>query len=137
MGTAGRTGGSDGYGETLLAGRVDALLAGSGARDEGSHKPIGGAGLGWDVVATGAAVIVGAYGGGTGSLAAVDGPTRMGDPGVAPAAGVGSGAAGEAAVLLSPACASYDQFKDFEQRGDIFRDLVAKLPQGAKSRAAS
>jgi len=28
---------------------------------------------------------------------------------------------------LSPACASYDQFKDFEQRGDAFRSLVAKL----------
>jgi UDP-N-acetylmuramoylalanine--D-glutamate ligase len=42
-------------------------------------------------------------------------------------------------VLLSPACASYDQFKDFVQRGDAFRDLVAKLSQGAKtpSRAAS
>jgi UDP-N-acetylmuramoylalanine--D-glutamate ligase len=33
-------------------------------------------------------------------------------------------------VLLSPACASYDQFKDFEQRGDMFRSLVAKLPRG-------
>src|SRR5262249_18218460 len=32
-------------------------------------------------------------------------------------------------VLLSPACASYDQFKDFEQRGDIFRNLVATLPR--------
>jgi UDP-N-acetylmuramoylalanine--D-glutamate ligase len=32
-------------------------------------------------------------------------------------------------VLLSPACASYDQFKDFEQRGDAFRALVARLPQ--------
>jgi UDP-N-acetylmuramoylalanine--D-glutamate ligase len=32
-------------------------------------------------------------------------------------------------VLLSPACASYDQFKDFEQRGDMFRALVAKLPR--------
>ncbi|MBU6296739.1 MAG: UDP-N-acetylmuramoyl-L-alanine--D-glutamate ligase [Alphaproteobacteria bacterium] len=30
-------------------------------------------------------------------------------------------------VLLSPACASFDQFRDFEQRGDSFRDLVAKL----------
>jgi UDP-N-acetylmuramoylalanine--D-glutamate ligase len=32
-------------------------------------------------------------------------------------------------VLLSPACASYDQFNDFEQRGDAFRSLVAKLPR--------
>ncbi len=36
-------------------------------------------------------------------------------------------------VLLSPACASYDQFKDFEQRGDHFRSLVAKLPRDASS----
>ncbi len=27
-------------------------------------------------------------------------------------------------VLLAPACASYDQFKNFEHRGDVFRDLV-------------
>jgi UDP-N-acetylmuramoylalanine--D-glutamate ligase len=39
-------------------------------------------------------------------------------------------------VLLSPACASYDQFKDFEQRGDTFRSLVAKLPRGSGPGAA-
>lgn len=30
-------------------------------------------------------------------------------------------------VLLSPACASFDQFRDFEDRGDQFRELVGGL----------
>ncbi len=34
----------------------------------------------------------------------------------------------EPVVLLSPACASYDQFKGFDQRGDVFRALVQALP---------
>ena len=33
----------------------------------------------------------------------------------------------EAVVLLSPACASFDQFKDFEARGDAFKAIVKAL----------
>ena len=31
------------------------------------------------------------------------------------------------AVLLSPACASFDQYRDFEARGEHFRQLVQSL----------
>lgn len=35
--------------------------------------------------------------------------------------------ANEAVVLLSPACASFDQFPNFMARGDAFREMVSKL----------
>ena len=35
--------------------------------------------------------------------------------------------AAEPVVLLSPACASFDQFRDFEHRGDAFREMVKTM----------
>jgi UDP-N-acetylmuramoylalanine--D-glutamate ligase len=39
-------------------------------------------------------------------------------------------------VLLSPACASFDQFENFEQRGEAFRSLVMKYLE-AKGRVSA
>jgi UDP-N-acetylmuramoylalanine--D-glutamate ligase len=39
----------------------------------------------------------------------------------------------EPVVLLSPACASFDQFRDFEQRGDIFREMVKTMMDANKA----
>lgn len=35
---------------------------------------------------------------------------------------------GEGAVLFSPACSSFDRFRDFEHRGEVFREASRSLP---------
>ena len=41
----------------------------------------------------------------------------------------------EPVVLLSPACASFDQYRNFEVRGDAFRQLVLALPGLVQARS--
>ena len=50
---------------------------------------------------------------------------RCGDLEAAVAAARAAARPGEV-VLLSPACASYDQFRDYEERGDRFRELIPR-----------
>jgi len=50
--------------------------------------------------------------------AAVDAATRDAHESAAP----------EPVVLLSPACASFDQYRNFEERGDAFSSIVLALP---------
>ena len=39
-------------------------------------------------------------------------------------------ALGASSLLLSPACASFDQYRDFEARGDHFKQLIHQVQRG-------
>ncbi|HVG87747.1 MAG TPA: UDP-N-acetylmuramoyl-L-alanine--D-glutamate ligase [Gaiellales bacterium] len=54
---------------------------------------------------------------------------RAGDLETAVAQAAGAARPGET-VLLSPACASFDQFRDFEHRGERFRELAREVAGG-------
>ena len=43
----------------------------------------------------------------------------------------------EAIVLLSPACASFDQFADFEERGEAFRKVVRRVVEAVNTKGAA
>jgi UDP-N-acetylmuramoylalanine--D-glutamate ligase len=107
-----------------------ALRALAAYADEPVHLILGGSRKGEDFAPLGAALgpnvrSVHVIGETTGELAAVI-PRAHRDGDLATALAAIDAQPGDV-VLLSPACASYDQYRDFEERGEDFRRLVQNL----------
>ena len=58
-------------------------------------------------------------------------PSDQGDLETAVAAAAAAATAGET-VLLAPACASFDQYSDFEERGRHFMEIVKRMGERAR-----
>ena len=114
----------------------DAAAAALDAYDRGVHLIAGGSGKGTSFAPLADAAqgaVVRAYLIGESAAAigeALDGARvpneRSGDLATAVRAAAAAARPGEC-VLLAPACASFDQFRDYEQRGEVFRAAVADL----------
>ena len=112
-----------------------ALRALAAYADSPVHLIVGGQGKGESFAPLGAAIgpnVRGVYaiGEASGELAAAIGAgvTEAGDLATAVELAARRAAPGEV-VLLSPACTSYDQFENFERRGEEFRRLVQNLTE--------
>jgi len=109
---------------------VASTLVALAAFDAPVHLILGGRGKGQSFAALRAPVAercasVALIGEAAEELAAVlPGARRCGDLAGAVAAAGAAARSGDV-VLLSPACASFDQFRDFEERGRAFKELVA------------
>jgi UDP-N-acetylmuramoylalanine--D-glutamate ligase len=119
---------------------VDAALTGIGAFDSGLHAILGGRSADVDFRPLAAplrerARAVYLIGEAAPALrAALDGlePRDCGDLKRAVAAAAAAARPGDV-VLLSPACKSFDQYSDFEARGEHFRRLVSALARQESS----
>jgi UDP-N-acetylmuramoylalanine--D-glutamate ligase len=65
--------------------------------------------------------------------AALEGVCAVEHAATLPAAVAAAAAAAQPgdSVLLSPACASFDMFRDYNHRGDVFAETVRTLPGAA------
>ncbi|MGZ4279495.1 MAG: UDP-N-acetylmuramoyl-L-alanine--D-glutamate ligase [Solirubrobacteraceae bacterium] len=107
---------------------VDSTLVALASFDAPVHLILGGQGKGQDFAALRAPVAercAGVYliGEDAGAIGAVVGGEACGTLAAAVQAAAAAARPGEV-VLLSPACASFDQFADFEARGRAFKELV-------------